>query len=79
MRDEELKEKVFDLITQLRDAREKSCVLSHELRDTGRALKASGSIMEEQTSSVTVTAKTPLNRWSNCLINSRNIQTMRRK
>lgn len=58
MRDEGLKDKVFALITQLRDAREKSCVFSHELRETGRALKALGSIMEEQASSVTMTAKT---------------------
>lgn len=54
MTNEELKSRVFEMITRLRDARQKHCVLSHELRELGASLKALGGVMESDLSEIMV-------------------------
>ena len=57
MTNEELKSKVFEMITRLRDARQKSCVLSHELREFGASLKALGGVMASDLPKIVVDAQ----------------------
>ena len=59
MTSEEFKNKVSSLIDQLREAKEKSCILSHEVRDLGVRLKVLGGVMGVDPLSIEIRTDSP--------------------